>query len=82
MQQGKARSNGKGTMQRGKGWAKQQGAKGQRVKECKGVKDRLKIYYNSLIINVIHPVRVKGLYLSPYRTVQYYAHQFNVYKGG
>ncbi len=26
MQQGKARSNGKGTMQRGKGWAKQQGA--------------------------------------------------------
>jgi hypothetical protein len=28
--------------------------KGQRVKECKGVKDRLKIYYNSLINNVIH----------------------------
>jgi hypothetical protein len=25
----------------------------QRVKECKGVKDRLRIYYNSLINNVL-----------------------------
>jgi hypothetical protein len=29
------------------------------VNECKEVKDRLKIYYNSLITNVIHPVGVK-----------------------
>jgi hypothetical protein len=27
--------------------------KGQKVNECKGVKDRLKIYYNSLINNVL-----------------------------
>jgi hypothetical protein len=27
--------------------------KGRRVKECKGVKDRLRIYYNSLINNVL-----------------------------
>lgn len=35
-----------------------------------GRKGILKIVYNLLIINVIHPVRVKGLYLSPYRTAQ------------
>jgi hypothetical protein len=36
-----------------------QSSKVRRVKECKGVKDRLKIYYNSLITNVLHPVGVK-----------------------
>jgi hypothetical protein len=63
MQQGKARSNGKGTMQRGKGWAKQQGANigvtyivsnsNNKRNTIQGAKDRLKIYYNSLIINVL-----------------------------
>ena len=51
MQQGKARSHAKEQCKGAKGG---QSSKGQRVKECKGVKDRLKIYYNSLITNVVY----------------------------
>jgi hypothetical protein len=54
-------------MQRGKGWAKQQGAKGE---GSEGVKDKLKIYYNSLINNVLHPVGVKTWRIRANRTVQ------------
>jgi hypothetical protein len=50
MQQGKARSHAKEQCKGAKGG---QSSKGQRVKECKEVKDRLKIYYNLLINNVL-----------------------------
>ena len=43
IQQGKARSHAKEQCKGAKG---EQSSKGQRVNECKGVKDRLKIYYN------------------------------------
>lgn len=54
----------------------------RRVKECKGVKDRLRIYYNLLINNVLDGGASEGLYLSPYRTVQKGTHHVNDLPGG
>ena len=48
MQQGKAMAHAKEQCKGAKGGQRN---KGRRVKECKGVKDRLNIYYNSLINN-------------------------------
>ena len=52
------------------------------MKECKGVKDRLKIYYNSLINNVIHGGGVKTWRIRANRTAQKRTHQVNDLPGG
>ena len=48
--------------------------KGRRVKECKGVKDRLNIYYNLLINNVLDGGAFEGLYWCSYPVVQKRTH--------
>ena len=50
MQQGKARSHAKEQCKGAKEWRRNKGAKGE---GSEGSKNRLKIYYNSLITNVI-----------------------------